>query len=513
MSQDARIGSWPSYDNIRTLQQCEDILGSLPILQKTSARQWLYELGDRWMIINLSYVNEAGDVDEGAGCNVLDTHVPWANLRGDGAMWAYTQLRLHLATAFGWSVLDLQSGDLYQPLPLEDVAQLYALPDVAAKGAVPVRFFSWTEDRSAVRYRKKDRLIAKTEPRASYSALIALDDERVLQGYKGGSFVSDIPGIQLRVGDDLKCEEELTGGGRSLALRADQKILLSDGPLSQGYNAHLLIHSLSPLQTLSSVPLPLSPPFAWVPDTECFLAVVPRKNTSEQDFGHSAPSAVVDGNRLLISDDAVNAHPWLHKALDPTTHHLIEVDPQSQSWRPVIAQQQFAEAFGSYEGSAIDELILSPDGRYLYVSNRYYQIACFDLAEDRFIWSTDLHDNMRVYTVALSPCGRYLAIGGLAEDRNCPESFSLLHARTGQFVYRLPISGTFSSAIYSATWHPTGTHVILGLANGTIIELQLNAEARSFKALKGGITAICFQSERLLVTGAEKVVRAWSSRE
>lgn len=513
MSQDARIGSLPNYDNTRTLQECEDILGRLPILKKTSERQWLYELGDRWMTIDLSHVNETGDVDEEAGCNVLDTHVPWANLRGDGAMWAYTQLRLHLAAAFGWSVLDLQSGDRYQPLPIEDVPQWYALPDIAAKGTVPVRLFSWTEDRSAVRYRKKDRLIAKTEPRASYSALIALDDERVLHGYKGGSFVSDIPGIQLRIGDDLTCVEELTGGGRSLALRADQKILLSDGPLSQGYNAHILIHNLSPLKTISTVPLPLSPPFAWVPDTELFLAVVPRKNTSEQDFGHSAHSAVVEGNRLLISSDAVDAYPWLREALDPTVHHLIEVDLQNQNWRPVVAQQQFAEVFGSYEGSAIDKLTLSPDGRYLYVSNRYHKVACFDRAENRFIWSTDLHDNMRVYTLALSPSGRYLAVGGLAEDRNCPESFSLLHAHTGRFVYRLPISGTFSSAIYSTIWHPTGTHLLLGLANGTAIELQLNAEARSFKALKGGIAALCVQNERLLVTGAEKVVRAWNSKE
>lgn len=513
MSQDARIGSLPNYSSTRTLQECEDILGSLPILKKTSGRQWLYELGDRWMTIDLSHVNESGDVDEGAGCNVLDTHVPWANLLGNGAMWAYTQLRLHLAAAFGWTVLDVQSGDRYQPLPIEDVPRLYALPDVAAKGTVPVRLFSWTEDRSAVRYRKKDRLIAKTEPRASYSALIALDDERLLHGYKGGSFVSDIPGVQLRVGDDLNFGEELTGGGRNLAVRADQKILLSDGPLSQGYNAHILIHSLSPLQTLSTVPLPLSPPFAWVPDTEVFLAAVPGKNTSEQDFGHGAPSAVVGGNRLLISGDAVDAHPWLHEALDPTVHHLIEVDPRSRSWRPVMTQRQFAEVFGSYEGSAVDELALSPDGRYLYVSNRDHKVACFDRAEDRFVWSADLHDTMRVYTLALSPCGRYLAAGGLAEDRNCPESFSLLHAHTGEFVCRLPISGTFGSAIYSATWHPAGTYLILGLANGTVIELRLNAEARSFKGLKGGITSICFQSDRFLVTGAEKVVRAWSRVE
>lgn len=513
MSQDARIGRLPNYASVRTLQECEDILSSMPILRKTSERQWLYGLGDRWMTIDLSHVNEFGDVDEEDGSNVLDTHVPWANLRGDGAMWAYTQLRLHLAAAFGWSVLDLQSGDRYQPLPFEKVPQLYALPDVAAKGTVPVRLFSWTEDRTAVRYRKKDRLIAKSEPRASYSALIPLDNERLLHGYKGGSFVTDIPGIQLRVGDDLNCEEELTGGGRNLALRADRKVLLSDGPLSQGCNAHISIHSLSPLQTRSASPLPLSPPFAWVPDTESFLAVVPRKNTSEQDFGHSAPSAVVNGNRLLISGEAVDAYPWLHEALNPAVHHLIEVDPRSQSWRPVFSQRQFAEVFGSYEGSAVDELILSPDGRYLYVSNRYHKVACFDRAEKSFIWSADLHDNMRVYTLALSPCGRYLAAGGLAEDRNCPESFSLLHARTGNFIYRLPVSGTFSSAIYSATWHPSGTHLIVGLANGMLIELQLNGEARSFKGLKGGITAICFQGERLLVTGAEKVVRAWNSVE
>jgi len=513
MSQDVRIGALPDYADTKTLEECQLLLEGFPVLKKVSERQWLYESDGRRMSIDLSHIDAEGDADGDAGCNALDTHVAWNDLRGRGAMWAYTQLRLRLAAVFGWRALDLQSGDIYSPLPPENAAPLYKLPDTAAKGTMPVHLIAWNEGTSAVRYRKKERLVAKSEPRASYSALVALDDDRLLHGHKGGSYISSVPGIQLRSGDALDCTDEQTGGGRILALRSDREALLSDGPLSQGRRAHVNLYRPYPPELLSAVPLPLSPPFAWVPEQKSFLAAVPRKDQSDRDFDEKSPCAVVDGSRLLISDQAVDGYPWLREALDPAAHHLIEVDYGERSWRPVISQEEFADAFGSYEGSAIDELAVSPDGRKLYGSDGYCTAACFDRAEERFVWKRHLHDSMRVYALALSPCGRYLAVGGLADDLHGPESFALLHAHTGEFVYRLPVCGTFRSAVYTAAWHPEGNHLLLGLANGTIVELSLDGEARYFQGLKGGIRALCFQGDRLFATGAEKAVRARSSLE
>ncbi|GEM_PF-6105277 len=321
--------------------------------------------------------------------------------------------------------------------------------------------------------------------------------------------MTSVPGIQLRAGETLDCEEELTGGGRVLELREDGEALLADGPLSQGYNAHVVVCGLSPLSFRSEPPLPLSPPFAWVPGTETFLATIPKKNSSDQDFPHSAPSARVSGMRLLISDEAVDGHPWLRGALDPSRYRLIETDLRTQSWRPVIGQEAFAGAFGPFESSTIDAFVQSPDGRRLYLTDGYGRVACFDRAESSFVWSVDLHKSVRVYDLALSPCGTYLAAVGLADDHGQARSMSMLHADRGDYVYRLPMYDTFSSFAYTAAWHPDGRYLAVGLANGMVVEIGLDGEARYFVGLKGGIRAIGFQGEQMLVTGAEKAIRSW----
>ncbi|MGE7868603.1 hypothetical protein ACQKNO_20775 [Bacillus paramycoides] len=63
------------------------------------------------------------------------------------------------------------------------------------------------------------------------------------------------------------------------------------------------------------------------------------------------------------------------------------------------------------------------------------------------------------------------------------------------------------------TWHPDSQWLVLGLANGTLIELSLDGEARYFKALKGSISHICFNQNMMYVTGNEKVIRAWKIEE
>ncbi len=523
MSGIAKIGRLPDYAEAKTLQECEAVLGSLPELERVSERKWRYELGDREMNIELKQIGtwthegkavgdstaETRASEASALFNALHTEVPSAALRARGALWAYTQLRLKLASLLGWEVSDDTSGERYRPADPADAAALPVLSTVGSKSSVPVSLLSWSEASSAVRYRPKAKLIAKAEPRSSFSALVALDDERVLHGYKGGSYVTSTPGIQLRVGETLECAEELTGAGRTLALREDREALLADGPLSQGYRAHVVVCGLSPLGVRSDPPMPLSPPFAWVPDTEAFLATVPARNSSEQDYPHSAPSANVGGTRLLISDEAVDGHPWLRGALDPSKHVLVEVDLRAGSWRTVIGKQQLAEVFGPYESSKIDEFVQSPDGRRLYLTDGYYRVACFDRAESAFVWSVNLHESVRVYDLALSPCGKYLAAVGLADDNGCARSMSLLHADQGDYVYRLPLYGTLHSFAYTASWHPNGGYLTVGLANGTIVEIGLDGEARHFAGLKGGIRAICFQGSRMLVTGAEKAVRAW----
>ncbi|WP_172253975.1 WD40 repeat domain-containing protein [Saccharibacillus deserti] len=513
MSQDARIGRLPAYSETKTQTEYETLLGQIPGLKRLSERQWVYEQEDRWMAIDVSLIGEEGDILDGEGCNVLDTHVPWSSLRGHGAMWAYTQLRLRLAAVFGWKVLDSQSGDVYNPLPLEYPLPLPVLSGTAAKGTVPTEPISWMADKAAVQYRKKDRIAAKSEPRSSYSALVPLDGERVLHGCKGGSYVSSVPGIQIRGGEQLDCLEEVTGIGRVFALREDGRRLLADGPLSQGRRAHIAICGLPPLTVLTPVPLPLSPPFAWIPDTPAFIAAVPRPNLGESDIGYGPPSALVGGNRLPISAEAVDRHAWLRDALNPAVHQLIEVDPERQEWRPLLGRALFAEVFGNYAGSTAEELAVSPDGQKIYMTDHYHTVACFDRTGNRFVWTAGLHDSMRVYSLALSPCGRYLAVGGLADDRHSPESFSLLHAETGEFVYRLPVAETFRSAVYAIAWHPESRYLALGLANGRVVEVGLDGDSRSFKGLKGGVRAICFQGEHMLVTGAEKAVRIWNTEE
>lgn len=518
MNGEVFIGRLPSGAGAKMLRECEAILDGLPELERLTERVWRYESGGREMKIELipegtgsdeSPVEQQAWAEPTSVFGALHTEVSEDALRVREAGWAYMQLRSKLAARLGLEMEDARTGERYRPSDPADVAPLPALSAAADKGTVPVKLLSGIQAVGTVHYRPKAKLIAKDQPRSSYSALVALDDGRVLHGYKGGPYVTDVPGVQLREDDALDCREELTGTGRMIVPRGDGESILTDGPLSQGRRAHAVVCGLSPLSVRSEPPLPLSPPFVWVPDTEAFLAAVPRKNTSERDFPHSPPSAEVGGERLLISEEAVDGHPWLRGALDPSRYRLVEADLRSRTWRPAIGREEFAEVFGSYEGSAIELLAQSPDGRRLYVSDGYFKVACFDRAESVFVWSANLGESARVYDLALSPCGKYLAAVGLADDEGRAESLSLLHADRGDFVYRLPAYGTFRSFAYTASWHPNGRYLAVGLANGTVIEIGLDGEARCFAGLKGGITAICFHSDRMLVTGAEKAVRAW----
>lgn len=519
MNEEIFIGRRPSGAEAKTLRECEDALNGISELERLSERVWRYESGGREMKIELipegsvsgeAPVEQQALLEPTSFFGALHTEVDAEALRVREAGWAYMQLRLKLAALLGLEMEDVRTGERYRPADPADVLPLPALSAVAGKGTIPVKLLSATQVIGTEHYRPKAKLIAKDQPRASYSALVALGDGRVLHGYKGGPYVTDVPGIQLREGDALGCREEATGVGRTIVPRADGEAILTDGPLSQGRRAHAVVCGLSPLSLRSEPPLPLSPPFVWVPDTEALLAAVPRKNTSERDFSHSPPSAEVGGERLLISDEAVDGHPWLRGALDPSRYLLVEADLRSRSWRAVIGREEYAEIFGYYEGSAIEKLAQSPDGRRLYVSDGYQKVACFDRAESAFVWSANLGESARVSDLALSPCGKYLAAVGLADDNGRAESLSLLHADRGDFVYRLPVYGTFRSFAYTASWHPNGRYLAVGLANGTVIEIGLDGEARHFAGLKGGITAICFQQERMLVTGAEKAVRAWT---
>lgn len=519
MNSEVFIGRLPSGAGAKMLGEFEALLDGLPELERLSERVWRYESGGREMKIELipegtgsgeSPVEQLASAEPTSFFGALHTEVAEDALRVREAGWAYMQLRSKLAARLGLEMEDARTGERYRPADPSDVAPLPALSAAADKGTVPVKLLSGTQAVGTVHYRPKAKLIAKDRPRSSYSALVALGDGRVLHGYKGGPYVTDVPGIQLREDDVLDCCEELTGTGRMIVPRADGEAVLTDGPLSQGRRAHTVVCGLSPLSVRSEPPLPLSPPFVWVPDTEAFLAAVPRKNTSERDFPHSPPSAEVGGERLLISGEALDGHPWLRGALDPSRYRLIEADLRSRTWRPAIGREAFAEVFGSYEGSAIELLAQSPDGHRLYVSDGYCKVACFDRAESAFVWSANLGESVRVYDLALSPCGKYLAAVGLADDEGRTESLSLLHADRGDFVYRLPTYGTFRSFAYTASWHPNGRYLAVGLANGTVIEIGLDGEARCFAGLKGGIAAICFQRDRMLVTGAEKVIRAWS---
>ncbi|OWA34029.1 hypothetical protein B9G55_16995 [Saccharibacillus sp. O16] len=525
MGRIAQIGQWPDYRDTQTLQECEEVLGSLPELERISEREWRYELGDREMKIELKQAGlwtsgEASEQDSSGEeqrlpssdvrFNALYTEVPQAALRVRGGIWSYTQLRLKLASLLGWEVVYQESAEHHRPADRADAAPLPALSDVNAKGTVAVKVFSWREAYPTVHYRPKAKLTAKVQPRASYSALVALDEDRVLHGYKGGSYVTSIPGIQLRTGQSLDCVEELTGCGRTIALHEDRQLLLADGPLSQGYRAHIVVCSLSPLSVRNEVPLPLSPPFAWVPGSETFLAAVPNRNISDQDYPYSAPSARVGGTRLLISDEAVDGHPWLRDALDLSQNRLIEVNLRTQSWKTVISQAAMTQGFSPYPSSTINKFVQSPDARWLYITDGYHRVACFDRAESAFVWNVNLHESMRVYDLALSPCGKYLAVVGLASDAPSAQSLSLLHAAQGDYVYRLPLYDTFSSAAYTVVWHPDGRYMAVGLANGMVVEIGLDGEARYFVGLKGGVRKICFHGEQMLVTGAEKAIRSWS---
>ncbi|MDO3413017.1 hypothetical protein QWJ34_24855 [Saccharibacillus sp. CPCC 101409] len=511
MNLDAKIGRESNDANKKTPEECARLLGGIPGLERRSPRRWVYGQAECLMTIDALRADPGGSAkgDEEAWIDTLDTRICGDKPHTPEALWTYTQLRLALAAAFGWRVLDYGNGERHLAADASRSGALPALRTSAHKAAVPVQPIGRMAGSSAAAYRWKSSPTAKSEPRSGYTQLAALDDDRLLHAYSGGSLASSIPGIQVRRGRELEleCTEEIEGVGRRIALREDGRMLLAQGELVQGHAAHIVRCGSEPLRVIDRTALPLSPPFAWVPGTERLIAAVPRINTSTRDYEMGAASAVVHGERLLISEQSAAGHPWLRAALDPRLHHLVEADPDSRTWKPLLLQSQFAEHFDAYEGARIEQLQVSLDGRLLYTACGQ-TIGCFDRERGEFLWTAKAGGGVHLYALSLSPCGRYLAAGGLADDREAPQSFSLLHADSGRYVYRLPVGGMFVSAVYEIAWHPSG-YLALGLANGTLIELGLDAQARHFRGLKGGIRSICYHGDWMYVTGAEKNVRLW----
>ncbi|WP_242225069.1 WD40 repeat domain-containing protein [Bacillus cereus group sp. BfR-BA-01380] len=510
MSQDVRITNLPSYKQTKTLKECNELLSSILEIKQVSAFQWLFEKGIYYMEIYLSFVDGDGDSIDSDLCNCIETHVPWGYLENAESLWIYTQLRLDIARAFNWDMLDMQSGDIYTPIHTHDLKPLYKLSSEEKKQSVPVSLLSYKIAEHTVLYRQKGVLCAKDNARKRYTSLVHLSEDKFIHTYKGGSYVSDIPGIQIREGISFHCIDEITGVGREIVKRDDNSVLLADGPLVEGYQAHVAICNLYPLNLIDI--LPLSPPFTWISENENkFIALVPRKDSHEKTHFDIKP-ATVKGTKLRISAEAVQSHPWLHGALNPEKYHLIEVDIDSRKWKPVLTQKDFLKNIYPYESGYIEFMAYSQKENCIYITDKC-RVGCFELTNQNFQWITELGEDSNVYCFSMSPCGNYIAIGGIADDKYSPSSFSLIDAHTGKFIFRLPVFRTFHSAIYSITWHPDSQWLILGLANGTLIELSLDGEARYFKALKGSISHICFDQNMMYVTGNEKVIRAWQIEE
>ncbi|MED1512871.1 hypothetical protein [Bacillus proteolyticus] len=510
MSQNARIANLPSYKQTKTLTECNELLSSILEIKQISAFQWLFEKGNYYMGIYLSFVDGNGDSIDSDLCNCIETCVPWKYLNNNESLWIYTQLRLDIARVFSWDMLDIQSDNIYTPIDTHDLKPLYKLSSEEKKQSVPVSLLSYKIAEPTVLYRQKGILCAKDNARKRYSNLVHLSEDKFIHTYDGGMYVSDIPGIQIREGSSLHCIDEITDIGREMIKRDDDSVLLADGPLVEGYRAHVAICNLYPLKLIDI--LPLSPPFTWISENENkFIALVPRKDLHEKTHFDIKP-ATVKGTKLRISEEAVQSHPWLNDALNPEKYHIIEVDLDLRKWKPVLTQKDFLKNIHFSEGVYIKFMVYSQQENCIYIMGGS-RIGCIELTNQSFQWITELGEDLKAYCLSVSPCGNYIAIGGIADDRYSPSSFSLIHAHTGKFIFRLPVYKTFHSAIYSITWHPDSQWLVLGLANGTLIELSLDGEVRYFKALKGSISHICFNQNMMYVTGNEKVIRSWKIEE
>lgn len=333
--------------------------------------------------------------------------------------------------------------------------------------------------------RPKGRIVGKDSPRESYEDIAVLPSRDFVVGYRGG--YADSPcGTQIRRCSDLSVLVEIDDIAGPFDIG---RYLLGSGPLYRGVHSSLRIVDYTNGSIVRTVPL--CEPFLWMP---------------EQRLIGQTPLYLPDLQpHLQVEPALLQAYPQLKELIEQPDRKLIVLNSSYESEVEILASDICSE-FPEFVS-----LALAPDNSKLYAAT-CRSVGAIDLSTNQVLWTKPLGKNFgeRFFAcsaMALSLDGNYLALGGLAGDKNKDNSLVVLSAIDGAKVldsssFHWHIDGDFRAMV----WHESGW-LAAGTNRGQLCHVDLCGAARFYKAAGRVIESMLFRGDDLILCTREAQFR------
>ncbi|MBX2838577.1 MAG: hypothetical protein KTR35_17090, partial [Gammaproteobacteria bacterium] len=449
--------------------------------------------------VYLSVISESGDSidfdkeNPPKEINRIDTHVPWEEY-DRGYKVAYHR-RAALAHHLNWVAHDLQIDQVVAS-PVGDVAgvlnPMYALE---AKAKSSIEMVS-SQIETSIQARPKSKIVAKKSNDGRCQWLEKTKNGGWLLGLRSGTVGGSRANVLQFRDKFFELQDEIEGVGSYGALSPDGTKAIVRGSTCRGYECRTALIDIEERKLISY--LPFIGPYIWRNNEEFFAIPTPQEYWSN----------VVECTTDCVSIPCLLTQEFANVA-NKNEGHLFSVNLNSGDIKCVQDEHLFS-TFGQFH-QFYRSIAIGQSQDIVFLAS-ITSVAALNVKTSEILWQRELgrYDTKEYFHVvseiALSPCGKMLAIASGGESKSHPNACVILSAEDGDIL--MATAASYTSKVTTVDWH-TSSWLAFGLSNGDVVLLDLTGSRREFKGSPKGITTARFDEETLIVASAEKQLRVF----
>jgi len=352
--------------------------------------------------------------------------------------------------------------------------------------------------------RPKGKIVFREQSKLKPASLLHFNGAHIILG-TSPKLVSQVATLQVLSAETFQAQACVEHAGAPHCLSPDASKVLCSGKLYEGYAGEVRVVDTASWKCKHI--LPLQKPFVWR-DNKSFIACTPKKNAHFGDEFFSRTHKI----KYFTDSALLNTFPLIETVAE-NEPALIGFNFET-NLAEIVCDKPFADD-GWTEAKHLE---LSRDGKKLYFATTT-TVGALELSTGKIIWKKQLgvYDEAQlfsIYAFSLSPDGKHLAVGGMA---NNGKEFSLLNAKDGSVVYEENLSELLSqhgiaksSSISCFAWHPQGW-LAIGFGNGCIAHLDAQFSLRTYQAGKSSVNAITFfhDGKTLFAASSDRTIRSF----